>query len=101
MARVTIHHIVKTSIVTAFTIAAAFIWKDVIIEIIEVVVPASEALFYKFLAAILATVFVVIAIYAILKTDYGAGLAVKKIKERRAKSNTAKQKPSQAKQKSR
>ena len=40
--KVSIEGIVSTSIVTAFTIAAALIWKDVIVEIIEIFFPSSE-----------------------------------------------------------
>lgn len=68
MGKITIGGIVKTSIVTAFTIAAALIWKDVIEEGITIFFPQG-AFFYKFLAAILSTIFVIIAIYIILKTE--------------------------------
>lgn len=68
MANSTIVSIIKSSLLTAFSIAAALIWKDVIIEFIEVFLP-GDALFYKFLAAIIATLFVVLGIYLILKTE--------------------------------
>ncbi len=67
--KVSIEGIVSTSIVTAFTIAAALIWKDVIVEIIEIFFPSSEIIYYKFGAAIIATILVVIAIYVMLKTE--------------------------------
>jgi hypothetical protein len=69
MVKTSIRGIVHTSIVTAFTITAAFIWKDVITEFIEVFIPAESKLFYKFVAAIIATFLVVIAIYTILRTE--------------------------------
>ncbi len=67
--RVTISWIVNTSIITAFSIAAALIWKDVIIDFINIIVPPSEQLFYKFIAAVIATFIVVIAIYLILRAE--------------------------------
>lgn len=73
---ITVGGIVKTSIVTAFTIAAALIWKDVITESINIFYPAG-GLLYKFMAAIVATIFVVIAIYVILKTELEAELMIK------------------------
>ncbi len=85
MMRPTIPGIIKTSIVTAFTIAAALIWKDVIIETIELLVPTGGALFYKLFAAVLSTVLVVIALYVILKTESEAEAAIKKLKGNRLK----------------
>lgn len=70
--------IIQTSIVGAFTIAVALIWKDVIIEAIESVVPPSEELFYKLITAIAATVFAVLAIYFTLKTETEAEIVIKK-----------------------
>jgi len=70
--------IVKTSIVTAFMIAAALIWKDFISEAIEIFFP-QEVLFYKFIAAIIATIFVIIAIYIILKTEEEAEIVFDKV----------------------
>ena len=87
MARVTTGGIIKTSIITAFTIAAALIWKDVITDTIELIVPPGEEIFYKFLAAVLATALVVIAIYIILETQHEAETVIKKIKEKKNKKN--------------
>lgn len=64
--------VVKTSLVTAFTIAAALIWKDVIVEFIELVVPSGQTLIYKVIAALFATVLIIIAIYVVLQTEYEA-----------------------------
>jgi uncharacterized membrane protein YgaE (UPF0421/DUF939 family) len=69
--RITIGGIIKTSIVTAFTIAAALIWKDVITDSLDILFP-GEQLFYKFIAAIVATIIVIFAIYFVLKTEYEA-----------------------------
>ena len=79
---VTIGSIVKTSVVTAFTIAAALIWTNVITETINRIVSPGELLLYKFVAAIIATIFVVIAIYIILKTESRAESILKKLKKR-------------------
>lgn len=84
MPKITVSNIIQTSIVTAFTIAAALIWKDVIVEFIEMVVPSGGALVYKFIAAILATAFVVVAIYAVLETESEADRMIKKMKGRKA-----------------
>ena len=80
MSTTTTSNIIQTSIVTAFTIAAALIWKDVIIEFIELIVPPPTGLIYKFIAAIIATVFVILAIYAVLKTESEAKKVFKEIK---------------------
>ena len=80
--RVTISWIVNTSIITAFSIAAALIWKDVIIDFINVIVPPSEQLFYKFLAAVIATLIVIIAIYSILRAESTAERILRLIRKR-------------------
>lgn len=82
MPKITVSNIIQTSIVTAFTIAAALIWKDVIVEFIEFIYPSQGALLYKFIAAILATVFVVIAIYAVLETESEADKVIRKIRKK-------------------
>lgn len=81
MTKVTVAYIVKTSIVTAFTIVAGLIWKDVIIDSINLIIPASDQLLFKLFAAIISTVFVVAAIYVMLKTESEAELVVEKIKK--------------------
>lgn len=83
MAKVTIKSIINTSIVTAFTIAAALIWKDVITDLINIIVPPGEEIFYKITAAIIATILVIIAIYIILKTDEETESILKRIKKRK------------------
>jgi hypothetical protein len=81
MAKITIGGIIKTSIVTAFTIAAALIWKDLVTQIIERFVPPGEKLLYNFIAAILATIVVIIVIYIILKTESEVEVVFKKLKK--------------------
>jgi hypothetical protein len=77
--KVTIGEIVTTSIITAFTIAAALIWKDVIDGVIRLIFPADQLLF-KFIAAILATILVVIAIYIVLMAQSETEIVLRKFK---------------------
>ncbi len=63
--------IIKTAVVTAFTLAAALIWKDVISHAIEVLFPTS-ILLYEFIAAIIVTILAIVLIYLILKTEVSA-----------------------------
>jgi hypothetical protein len=69
--------VIKSSIITAFTIAAALIWKDVIVEFIAIIVPPGEELFYKFIAAVIATIFAAIAIYLIMKAESETEFVIK------------------------
>src|SRR3989338_9193278 len=69
MVKEDIAEIIKTSLITAFTIAAALIWKDFIEVLLKAIIPESKQLLSQFIAAILATVLVIIAIYFILKTE--------------------------------
>ena len=82
MAKVNTKDVINSSIITAFTIAAALIWKDVITELINIIIPQTGQLFSQLIAAILATIFVIIAIYIILKTEDEAETVVKKLRER-------------------
>ncbi len=79
--------IIQTAIVTAFTIAAALIWRDAIIEIIEQLVPPGEEVFYKIVAALIATVVAIIAIYLFVKTEEEAEYVLKKLKKLRKPKN--------------
>ena len=87
MTHVTIRSIIETSIVTAFTIAAALIWKDVITEFIESVVPTGNTLTYKLIAAVVATVLVIIAIYVLLETEQEAEKVFRRFKNGRRSKN--------------
>jgi len=82
MTKITISGIIKTSLVTAFTIATALIWKDVILDIIKILVPPSEELFYEFLTAVFSTIIMIILIYVILRTEYEAEIVIKRIKKK-------------------
>jgi len=79
MSSITIREIVKTSIVTAFTITAALIWKEVFSETVSLFFP-QDTLFYKFLGAVIMTLFVIIAIYITLKTEHEAGVILEGMK---------------------
>jgi len=61
--------IIHSAIITALTIAAALIWKDVIVAGIELFVPPSEEFLYKLLGAVVATVIVIAAIVLFVKTE--------------------------------
>jgi len=82
MPNVTVHDTVTTALVTAFTIAAALIWKDVIMEFIELIVPPGQELLYKVIAAVIATIMVLIAIFIVLQTDKEAEYLVRRLKRR-------------------
>lgn len=62
-------HIVRSAIVTAFTIAVALIWRDVIISAIEAFFPAKDELYAQFMTAIIATIVVIIAIKIFVRTE--------------------------------
>ena len=82
---VSMGEIIKTSIVAAFTIAAALIWKDVITDIINIIIPPSNRVFYKFIAAIIATLIIIIAIYLILRTESEAEKIVRIFEKKKRK----------------
>ena len=84
---VKVSHIIKTSFVTAFTIATAFIWKDVVIEPIEFLFPTSKQLFYKFIVAILATLFITLLIFVFLETEYEFEFLINKIRKPKKENN--------------
>lgn len=78
-------NILKSSIITAFTLVVAFLWKDVIIELIELFVPKSEEIYFKFLVAIAGTILAFAGIYVMLQTEYEAELVMNKIKDKSKK----------------
>ena len=85
MADISIANITKTTILYAFTFTTALIWKDVIIEFIHLVVPASEQLEYKFLAALVATGIIIAAAYVILQTEHEAEVVIERLKAKNRK----------------
>ncbi len=79
MDNISLRSIAKSSVVYAFSLTAALIWKDVITDFIDLFFPTT-AIYYEFLAAIVVTIFVVIAIYITLKTESEAEYLFKKYK---------------------
>ena len=69
-------NIMLTAIVTAMAFVVGLFWRDAITAAIEQIVPSGEGLFYKFAAAIIVTVVVVIAVYILMR---GQKLAEKRI----------------------
>jgi len=78
MTQIIVGNAIKSALVTAFTLAVALIWKDVIIDAINAIVPAPQELFYNFLAAFIATVVLIIVIY-IIQRESEAEAAIKKL----------------------
>jgi len=83
MEKTPIRRAVETSIITAFTIATAFIWRDVIVGFIEAIVPPSEEIFYKFLTAIIATIILAVATFFVLKADYEAEHVMRRFRHKK------------------
>lgn len=88
MAKITIGGIIKTSVVTGFTIATALIWKEVVIDAIHAFFPPQDVLLYEFLVAIIATVLIVLFIYLVLKAEDETEIVIKRLR----KSNKRKKK---------
>jgi len=82
--------IIESSLITAFTIVAALIWKEAISNAISQFVPERQELFYEFLIAIFVTIIVIIAIIIIVKTGSETEIIIRKVKEKQQ--NAKKQK---------
>ena len=76
-----IRKVVRDAIISAFSIAAALIWKEFIIEFIEQVIPEQSQLVFKFMTAVAATIVVMIIIFFFLKTEKKAYRIIKEVKE--------------------
>ena len=87
-----LRRMIDTAIITAFTLATALIWRDVIIDAIETFVPPSKALEYKLITAVIATIILVIAIYVITKTESELDIIMRRLKSlnNKKKNNTKK-----------
>jgi hypothetical protein len=72
--------VVKTAIVSAFTIATALIWKEIIVETIDFFFPAGDNLFYKFIVGVLVLIISIIAIYLVLSTEDEPEYLIDKLK---------------------
>ncbi|MBN2422250.1 hypothetical protein JXB41_03410 [Candidatus Woesearchaeota archaeon] len=75
----------EKAIIPAFTIATAFIWKDVILDVIEMFVPQGKDIYYKLLAATLSTLLIVVIVFIILQTESTAENYFDKIKNKNKK----------------
>jgi hypothetical protein len=62
-------HIVRSAMVTAFTIAVALIWKDVIVSAIDTFIPPGDELHAQFFAAVIATALVIVAIKVFVNAE--------------------------------
>jgi len=80
--------LVKTAIVTAFTIATALIWKDFIVEAINYFFPSGDILFYQFLAALVATIILILGIVVFVKTESQAEVVINRVSHIRDKDNS-------------
>ena len=69
---------VFAALVTALAFVMGLFWNDAIKSTIEELLPKGEGLFYKYIAAIVVTAFVVLAIYIII---HGQKIAERRIKE--------------------
>lgn len=85
MKKVKIGEVIKAAILSAFTIATALIWKDIIMEAIALFFDKKDQIIYEIITALIATFILIIAISIILKTEDEAEYIVKKIKDRRKK----------------
>ncbi|MGV8152547.1 MAG: DUF5654 family protein [Candidatus Nanoarchaeia archaeon] len=78
-----LNSIIQSAIISAFTIAAALIWKDIIIEIVEIFFPEKSQILFKFLIASIATAILIIVLYLILRTEKEAESVLNKFSRKR------------------
>ena len=83
MPKIAFGHVIQSSIVTAITLTAALVWKDILIEFIELIVPPDKELFYKAIAASIITALLIVAIYPLLKTESEAEKVLRELKKHR------------------
>lgn len=88
--KITIGGIVKTSLVTGFTIAVALIWKEVVVDLIHALFPTGDFLLYEVLVAVLATVIIVVAIYFILQAERETEIVLWRLKHKPVKKKKGK-----------
>jgi uncharacterized membrane protein (DUF106 family) len=72
-----------SSIVSALALVVGLFWNDAIRSAIEEILPQGEGLFYKFVAAVMVTVIVVLIIYFFAHSQKVAEKRMKELKERR------------------
>ena len=81
MREIALKTITKTIIVGAFTFATALIWRDLIVDILEIVLP-QEGLLIDLIAAIIATAVLILLVYIFLVTEEETEYVIRKIKKR-------------------
>lgn len=80
MSKVALGEVIQKSIVTAITLTAALIWKDILVEMIELLVPPDKELLYKAGLAAIVTSLLIVAIYPLLKTESEAEKVLREIR---------------------
>jgi uncharacterized protein YacL len=80
-------NVIKGALITAFSLAAALIWRDVILEFSLVFFP--NTIYYKIIAAIIATILAVIAIWIVVKTENEAEYYITKLTKNEIKKGVA------------
>ncbi|MBU0907007.1 MAG: hypothetical protein KKD18_05045 [Nanoarchaeota archaeon] len=90
---ISISKVIHAALISAFSIATALIWKDVVLHIIEKFAPAQNALMYEVLVAITATILLIIVLYIILRTESQAEFVMKKLKGGTVKFEKVQKKP--------
>lgn len=61
--------IVFAAIITGLSFVVGLFWKDAITETINAVIPEGQGLFYRYFAAMLATIFVVIFAFFLIRAQ--------------------------------
>jgi hypothetical protein len=61
--------VIITAIITALAFVVGLFWRDAIAETIDLLAPRGEGLLYSYITAIVATVFVVVMAYILMKTQ--------------------------------
>ena len=74
-------HVVRSAIVTAFTLAVALIWRDVIVSAIETFFPSQDALHAQFFTAVLATALVIIFLKLFISGEEKAEKVIEEVEE--------------------
>jgi|APSaa5957512576_1039674.scaffolds.fasta_scaffold75352_1 hypothetical protein len=69
MTKITPKAAVHTALITAFTLTAAFLWRDAIVAAIIYFVPPNRVILYEFIIALIATLILILAVYLIFKTE--------------------------------
>src|SRR3989344_8474576 len=77
--------VVMTSIISALALVVGLFWNDAIKSAIDEIIPQGQGLWYKFAAAIMVTVIVVLIIYIAMHSQKAAEKRLREIKSARKK----------------